>query len=335
MKAYELGEFGLIKRLIERVTQARRGRADNATPFGFKVVLDVGDDAAAWQAGRAVEVFTTDTMVEGVHFTRQTTPWVDVGWKLMASNVSDVAAMGGLPLYALVTLGLAPDVLVSEVDDLYEGMLTLNGEYGVAIVGGDIVRSPVNFFTISLTGATEGALLTRSAARPGDRVAVTGRVGSSGGGLELVLKGVKASPGAERVLLEAHRRPRPRIAEGRVLVREGVRAAMDVSDGVLDDLGKLCQASGVSAVLRAAELPVHPALKEAFPSRYQELALGGGEDYELLFTAPEPLMSKVLPLLPSGATVIGEIAAGRPGKVTVLDASGHEASARGGWDHFR
>ncbi len=316
----------------------KRGRIgpDNATPFGVKLLLDVGDDAAAWRSGRTIEVFTTDTMVDGVHFTRQTTPWEDVGWKLMASNVSDVAAMGGLPLYALVTLGLPADILVEEVDSLYDGMLALSGEYGVAIIGGDIVRSPVAFATVALTGVHDGALLMRSAARPGDQVAVTGHVGSSAGGLELMLKGIEASADARAALIEAHRRPRPRIAEGRVLSREGVRCAMDVSDGLLDDLGKLCQASGVAARLRLDRLQCHPALVEVFPARYRELALGGGEDYELLFAAAPELMARVLPLLPAGATVVAEIVEGKPGTVVVLDGNGNEIKGlRGGWGHFR
>jgi thiamine-monophosphate kinase len=151
-----------------------------------------------------------------------------------------------------------------------------------------------------------------------------------------MLKGVKAPAQARAALVEAHRRPRPRIAEGRVLSREGVRCAMDVSDGLLDDLGKLCQASGVAARLYLDRLPCHPALAEAFPTRYRELALGGGEDYELLFTAAPELMARVLPLLAAGGTVVGEIVAGKPGAVIVLDAGGGEVKdLRGGWDHFR
>lgn len=331
MNVRELGEFGLIRRLIQRVRE-ERGEADNVPP-GVRLLVDVEDDTAAWQVGDMVELFTTDTVVEGVHFTPQTTPWKDLGWKAMASNVSDIAAMGGLPLYALITLGLPPDTPVSDIDALYEGMLELGREYGAEIVGGDVVRSPVAFVTISLTGMTDGDLLLRSAARPGDQVAVTGWLGSSAGGLELMQQGnILASDDAIDYLKRAHRRPRPRVSEGRALSREGVKAAMDVSDGLLDDLGKMCEASGVAATVKQDHVPFHPALEEVFPERYLEFALGGGEDYQLLFTAPPSVMERVRPIC---ALVIGEITEGTPGKVTLLDAQGNETMPpKGGWDHF-
>ena len=334
MNVGELGEFGLIRRLIQRV-QKERGTLAKA-PRGFELLVDIGDDTTAWRVGDAVELFTTDTVVEGVHFTPETTPWRDLGWKVMAANVSDIAAMGGLPLYALITLGLPPDTAVSSIDDLYEGMLELGREYGVEILGGDVVRSPVAFITVSLTGVGEGELLRRSAARPGDRVAVTGWLGSSAGGLELMKSG--GTPSAEKAteyLKGMHRRPRPCIAQGRMLSQQGVRAAMDVSDGLLDDLGKMCEASGVAARVERDLVPVHPALKEAFPQRYLEFALGGGEDYQLLFAAAPALVARVMPLLPPSAAVIGDIVEGEPGEVTLIGPQGEEIPLpRGGWDHF-
>ena len=334
MDIRELGEFGLIRRLIQRVREGR-GEIDNA-PSTTRLLVDVGDDTAAWQIGDTVELFTTDTMVEGVHFTPQTTPWKDLGWKAMASNVSDIAAMGGVPLYALITLGLPTDTPVSDMDDLYEGMLEMGREYGVDILGGDVVRSPVAFISIALTGTNDGELLLRSSARPGNQLAVTGWLGSSAGGLELMRReGIVASPEDAAFLREAHHRPRPRIAEGRILGGEGVKAAMDVSDGLLDDLGKMCEASGVAAKVRHDSVPAHQALKNTFPQDYLELALGGGEDYQLLFAAPPSVMERVMPLLPTPATVIGEITEGAPGKVSLLDSQGRETTPpKGGWDHF-
>lgn len=334
MKVSELGEFGLIKRLIQRV-QSARGKTDN-TPPGMRLLVDVGDDTAAWQTGDIIELFTTDTVVDSVHFTRQTTPWKDLGWKAMAANVSDIAAMGGLPTYALITLGLPKDTLVEEMDDLYDGFAEICLEYGAQIIGGDIVGSPVAFVTISLMGVTDRQPLLRSAARPGDQVAVTGWVGASRGGLELLQRGgTSMAPVPAEALVKAHRRPRPRIAEGRILSKEGVRAAMDVSDGLLDDLGKLCEASSVAGILHLESVPVHPALKEAFPEHYRAFALGGGEDYELLFTAPPEVMGRVLHLMGVGATVIGEIVEGKPGSVTLLGPDGLPvAPPEGGWDHF-
>jgi thiamine-monophosphate kinase len=335
MQIKDLGEFGVIDLLNKMVVRERKG-PDNGAPFAFRLLVDTGDDTAAWRAGQAAELFTTDTVVEGVHFTRATTPWRDLGWKSIASNVSDIAAMGGLPLYALVTLGLPPDTEVADIQELYQGMLEIGNKYGVAIIGGDMVRSPVVFITVSLTGVHSGQPLLRSTAHPGDQVAVTGYLGVSGGGLKLLLEDGQVSPQADDCLFQGHRRPQPAVAEGRILVEFGVKTAMDVSDGLVDDLSKLCLASGVAARLFTGQIPAHPRLKEAFPDQYLDLALNGGEDYVLLFTAAKELMAEVMPRLPTGAAVVGEITAGIPGQVVVVDSSGAETVAgRGGWDHFR
>ena len=342
MKIKDLGEFGVIKLLTEMVTRERRG-PDNASPYDFRLLVDVGDDTAAWRCGRGTELYTTDTAVEGVHFTRATTPWYDLGWKIMAVNVSDIAAMGGLPLYALITLGLPPDTEIEEMESLYRGMVELGNEYGVAIIGGDMVRSPVVFVTVGLTGVCEGDPMLRSTARHGELVAVTGYLGSSAGGLKIMLNDpqgqddIPVQGEAAQYLKAAHRRPEPCISQGRVLSQHGVRTAMDISDGLVDDLSKLCQASGVAARLEAHKIPVHPLLKEVFPQEHMDMALGGGEDYQLLFTAPGELMERVLPMLPPPATVIGEIVEGEVGQITVVDSKTGErlSTPRGGWDHFR
>ena len=341
MEIQELGEFGVIDLLTRMVVQ-QRGGPNHGADLSFKLTVDNGDDTAAWQTGKATELFTTDTVVEGVHFTRETTPWRDLGWKCIASNVSDIAAMGGLPMYALVTLGLPPETEVSELEQLYEGMMEISNEHGVAIVGGDMVRSPVVFITIGLTGIHAGQPMLRSTARPGDQVAVTGYLGSSGGGLRLMLGAGHDSNLSDQVSEEAaeylrvcHRRPRPAVAEGRILSASGVVTAMDVSDGLADDLSKLCRSSGLSARIHAGQVPVHPLLKQAYPDDYLDLALGGGEDYLLLFTAPAEVMALVMPQLSQGA-VVGELLPGEPGRVSVLDVDGSERPASGaGWDHFR
>lgn len=342
MEIQELGEFGVIDLLTRMVVQ-QRGGPNHGADLSFKLMVDNGDDTAAWQTGKATELFTTDTVVEGVHFTRETTPWRDLGWKCIASNVSDIAAMGGLPMYALVTLGLPPETEVSELEQLYEGMMEISNEHGVAIVGGDMVRSPVVFITIGLTGIHAGQPMLRSTARPGDQVAVTGYLGSSGGGLRLMLGAGHDSNLSDQVSEEAaeylrvcHRRPRPAVAEGRILSASGVVTAMDVSDGLADDLSKLCRSSGLSARIHAGQVPVHPLLKQAYPDDYLDLALGGGEDYLLLFTAPAEVMALVMPQLSQGAAVVGELLPGEPGRVSVLDVDGSERPASGaGWDHFR
>ena len=331
----DLGEFGVID-VLNRMVVEGRGEAVDDKPCGVELLVDTGDDTAAWRAvGEKTELFTTDTVVEGVHFTRETTPWRDLGWKSLASNISDIAAMGGQPACALVTLGLPPETAVSDLKELYRGMLEIGNRYGVSIVGGDMVRSPVVFITVALTGVTQYPPMLRSSAQPGDLVAVTGCLGSSAGGLKLMLEDRATPPEAAGYLKKAHRRPVPDVEAGQVLVRAGVNTAMDISDGLVDDLGKLCLASGVSAQVRADQVPLHPLLCETFPDEGLDLALNGGEDYKLLFAASPDLMAEVREVLPGAITTVGEITAGNPGRVTVVDASGTECSAsRRGWDHF-
>ena len=334
MLVKDLGEFGLIERLNAMVI-GERGGPDNGAAFAFRLLVDTGDDTAAWQTGAATELATTDTVVEGIHFTRETTPWRDLGWKALAANISDIAAMGGQPLYALITLGLPPKTAVADIEELYRGLLDIGNRYGAAIVGGDLVRSPVLFITVALTGLRAGPPLRRDTARPGDQVAVTGWLGNSGGGLKLLLEKPALAATAADFLIQAHRRPEPAVAAGQILAQGGVVTAMDVSDGLADDLSKLCLASGVAANLSAVQMPIHPMLRSAFPADCLALALHGGEDYVLLFTAPPPVMDKVMPLLSPGAAVIGEIVAGPAGQVTLVDPEGGaEVISRAGWDHF-
>ena len=299
------------------------------------VTIGIGDDAAAWHNPDSVELATTDTMVDGVHFLHDTLSWRDLGWKSLAVNISDIAAMGGLPLHALVTLGLRPETKVDDVKAMYDGMLDCCREYRCTIAGGDIVRSPVTFVTVSVVGSAPGPLLTRSAARPGDVVAVTGPLGSSAGGLRMRMECLTFDEAVTRHLESAHNRPMPRVQEGQTLAHEGVRAAMDVSDGLVDDLGKLAAASGVGAEVCASQVPVDGHLRRAFPLDHLQLALNGGEDYELLFTGPEDVVAGALAALGPSAAVIGRVVEGRPGEVRVLDDSGADLEiSKRGWDHF-
>ena len=360
MRLADLGEFGLIA-LVQEWTR------DDAPAAGewYQSAVDNGDDAAAITLRQApvTELYTTDTMVDGVHFTAATTPWRDLGWKAMASNISDIAAMGGTPGVALVTLGLPPDTAVADIKEMYAGMMDICRQYQARIIGGDVVRSPVCFVTVALTGFARHRPLTRTAARPGHQVAVSGPVGGSAGGLRTLLtQTTPSSPAADAIaaaataaeLIRCHRRPQPHIAAGQRLAAAAAGpsgsaatdlpaapdlvtdiAAMDISDGLADDLGKLCAASGVAAVIKADAVPAPPALRQAFPDNWLDLALYGGEDYALLFTAPPALMAAALPLLPPGAAVIGAITDGAPGQVAIIDGNGAVQPGRGaGWDHF-
>jgi len=325
----DLGEFGLINKLSLAIDNGGESRP------GLRI--SIGDDAAAWDAPAGTTVLTTDTMVEGVHFDLAWMGWADLGWKTIAVNLSDVAAMGCAPTYGVVTLGLRGDLDVDDVVAMYGGMAEACKRFGCMVVGGDTVRSPVFFVTVAMQGSTGLAdpLLTRGGASPGEAVAVTGAVGSSAAGLR-ILRGGAGSIDAVTAsrLTTAHRRPEPRVAEGRALARAGASAAIDVSDGLLADLTKLCEASGVSAELHTASVPTDLSLKRAFADDRLELAITGGEDYELLFTAPRDVVEWVTAEVDVPITVIGEVTAGG-GTVTVLDASGAAFDLdRRGWDHF-
>ncbi|MCS6802302.1 MAG: thiamine-phosphate kinase [Chloroflexota bacterium] len=322
MLVSDLGEFGLIDRLAAALSSLPRS----------DLLVGIGDDAAVWRSGRSLTIATTDTMVDGIHFLSAQADPVAVGWKAAVSNLSDINAMGGMPRYALVTLGLPPDTPVSWVDGLYAGLRAL-AEAGAVIAGGDIVRSPVRFLTVALTGAAPArrdwrrALLLRSAARPGDIVAVSGTLGGPAGGLLIRLGERDAPPSLRAALLAAHDRPQPPLGLGARLVALGVRCGMDLSDGLAGDLPKLCAASGVGAEIELARLPIHPALRQAWPEEAPTIAATGGEEYELLVTCRPAVWRRVLAAgLP--LTAIGRIVA-TPG-VRFAGAAGPLV----GWDHL-
>jgi thiamine-monophosphate kinase len=254
-----------------------------------------GDDAAVVESPRGMSVMTTDMLVEDVHFSRALTSARDLGAKSIAVNVSDIAAMAASPRYALVSLGLSDADDPAWVVELYGGMRSACDEYALSLVGGDLNRSPVTVISVTVVGeAALGRAVLRSGARPGDRIVVTGSLGASAGGLLLARSGrTEATTDWGRALLEAHFRPVARVGEGQTLAQCGAHAMMDVSDGLLLDLSRLCAESAVGARLSLASVPVAPELSEladVVNADPLDLALSGGEDYELLATmAPEAL----------------------------------------------
>jgi thiamine-monophosphate kinase len=327
MKVSELSEFGLIDLLAKIAPQ---GGPEHRMQVG------IGDDAAAWRGDDSTVLATTDAMVEGVHFATGT-PWWDLGWKALAVNLSDIAAMGGIPGYGLVNLSLPGDADADDVAQLYRGMAELANQFRVAIVGGNITSAPVVMIAVTVIGrGLKEGLLRRSAAVPGDRIAVTGYLGSSAAGLKMLMGKLKLPPETADLLRKAHLRPQPRIREGQVLVKRGVKAAIDISDGLIADLGHVCAASKVGASVRVNTVPIHPLLKEAFGKDALNLALAGGEDYELLFTASERIIDDVKASLDAACTmtVIGEITAGAG--VVLLGEDGRPYHIDNqGWDHFQ
>jgi len=330
----EVGEEALIEQ-IARLVGDRHPR----------VCLGIGDDAAVWRPRSGHElVVTTDTLIERVHFRLEWTDWATLGHKALAVNLSDIAAMGALPRLALVDLAVRGTERDRDIAEFYRGARTLAQRFGVAIVGGDTTRSPLGV-AISVTVIGESPrdgrpLLRRDAARPGELIAVTGPLGLAAAGLRVLERGLKTLDG-NPIMQERYHRPQPRVREALLLRRCGVRAAMDISDGLLGDLHKLCQASGVSAVVDLLRVPVPNAVKWAFPD-WEEIALRGGDDYELLFTAAPSVFTRVVHaferagLLPPRA--IGEVVEAGSGGPTVLlrDVAGRcrPAEARG-YDHFR
>ena len=343
MLVKDVGEFRLIEMLAEVLGTDPAGRDVVRDEAGFELKKSIGDDAAVWKGPAATTVMTSDTMVDGVHFNLDHTGWSDLGWKAMAVNLSDVAAMGCAPLYSTVTLGLKAELPVDGLKDMYRGMAEACRLHGGSIVGGDVVRSPTFFVAVTMTGsaapsekraAGSAPLLARDRASVGDVVAVTGSLGCSRGGLRMLLEGLCFDADVEAHLGDTHNRPTPRVAEGLQLARHGVKAAIDVSDGLVDDLGKLCQASGVGARIVSDRVPVDAFLRRAYRDDWLTFALSGGEDYELLFTADRNAMEQVTSTLDVPATVIGEIVDRSLG-VTVVDVSGAVVpAATAGWDHF-
>jgi len=326
MKVWELGEFGLIELIAKTVGKASRR----------DLILGIGDDTAAWRTDKSIQLGTTDILIQDVHFTLDIATWRELGWKALAVNISDIAAMGGTPSFALVSLGLPPETEVDNIVELYRGMKEIASKFDVDIVGGNISRSPVVIIDVSLIGKASDALLTRSAAAPGDQIAVTGYLGLSAAGLQMLKSERKLNSKTTAFFREAHLRPRPRVAEGQILVQHGVRAAIDLSDGLLSDLTHICQASRVSAKLWIDKLPIHALLRSAFKKESLRLALSGGEDYELLFTARSEVIAKLTGIMSSPVTVIGEIISDAKGQVTLLDEQGKAVKwDETGWDHFK
>jgi len=325
MKVSEFGEFGLIELLAEIATESR----------SKPLLVDIGDDAAAWHSEAGVQLATSDALIQDVHFTLSTTTWRELGWKSLAVNLSDIAAMGGVPQYALVSLGLPGDTEVEHMTQLYEGMAELARLFDVAIVGGDVVAAPLVVLNLAVFGSAQDNILTRTAASLGDRIAVTGYLGTSGGGMAMLRRGLQFDEETTACLRRAHLKPYPRVLEGQLLARHGVRAAIDLSDGLTSDLAKLCKASKVGARLFLDQIPIHPSVRNSYRDDYLSLALTGGEDYELLFTGSNEVMDKVVGLLPCPLSVIGDIVSEEPGKVMLLDEQRKETKLEtGGWDHF-
>jgi len=318
-----VAEFALIDLIRARCAVVRED-----------VRLGIGDDAAllAVPAGQTLAV-STDTLVSGVHFPKDTAPF-DVGWKSLAVNLSDLAAMGATPAWATLALTL-PDADAAWTAAFVDGFAALAREFDLALVGGDTTHGPLSI-TVTVHGfVPESLALRRSGAKVGDAVFVTGTLGDAAAGLAL-LQGPGVAGKAQEHLLARLNRPTPRVAQG-LLLRARAHACIDVSDGLVADLGHICHASAVGAEIDLTLLPASPALLALVAAEARvPLQLAGGDDYELCFSAAPAIATELLnDLARSGcaATSIGRIVAEPGVRVRAADGS-LVASPRPGWEHF-
>ena len=328
MKVSELGEFGLID-LLAKMTNSSQDK---------QLLIGIGDDAAAWYGDTSVQLATTDSLIQDVHFSLDIISWGELGWKALAVNMSDIAAMGGISRYVLIALALPGHTEVESVMEFYRGMIELAQQSGVAIIGGDTSSASLVTIAVTVLGSAQNRdkhILTRSTARPGEQIAVTGYLGGAAAGLEMLTKRLQFDSEATAYLRKAFLQPYPRTSEGQLLIEQGIKAAIDISDGLISDLGHICKASQVGAWIVVDDVPVPSAVKANFGEKSLQLALSGGEDYELLFTGSAEAINKVRAVASCPVTVIGEIIADKKGKVTLVDKKGSPFNlSKKGWEHF-
>ncbi len=313
-------EFDIIRRYFMR---------DRAPTDGL--LLGPGDDAAVVEASGRIAI-STDTLIEGVHFPG-TTAANRIGHRALAVNLSDLAAMGARPRWCTLALTL-PVADEQWLQGFADGFHELARRYGVRLVGGDITRGGLSI-TVQVIGEVGQRWLARAGAHPGDDVYVTGTLGDSAAGLTVINEQAMDRGAAHAALADRFLRPRPRVREGLALV-ELASAAIDVSDGLLADLGHICAASGCSAVVDVERLPLSAELLSVFPPKAAEgFALAGGDDYELCFTASPARAADIESAFTKLGTPlrrIGEVLAGH-GVITRRDGEAFDSPARG-YAHF-
>lgn len=336
MDPSQLGEFGLIARFHSHLKLHSK-----------KVKIGIGDDCAVY-AGTSgkYQIATTDALLETVHFNLNKISPEQLGRKSLAVNISDIAAMGGTPTLALITLGIPQTLTVRFLDRFYKGLNQASKKYGVELAGGDTIASPKHFFiNITVLGEVDKKrFFTRSGARPGDKILVTGTLGDSALGLKLLEhKQWKGSLQKRNSLIKKHLDPIPRILESQILVKSGAKitSMIDISDGLVQDLGHICKSSKVGATLLNERLPKSSALKYVCHHnklKFNEFTLSGGEDYELLFTTSPKDATKIarqFQKTDTPVTVIGEITPAE-GELFLVQENGRHESLRKtkGYNHF-
>jgi thiamine-monophosphate kinase len=327
----DIGEFGFI----ERIRKGCLIRDKN-------VIKGIGDDCCVFKiSGDLAVLLTTDMLVENVHFLLGTISPYELGRKSLAVNISDIAAMGGDPREAVISIAIPDNVDLEFLDGVYEGMKSMAKEFDINLLGGDTTFSPQHLvINIALVGkATEDEILYRSGARVDDVIFLTGAVGSSAAGLDIIMTGCSFNEQEE--LLKAHHDPSPHVKEGRIIASMGiVNSLIDVSDGVAADLGHICAESGLGASIEEMSIPTTTNFQAYCKQKNQDsiqLSLHVGEDYVLLGTVPpraagqlgEALMSEGCEFYPIGRMVL------EPGLRLQRSDGSIEPIEVLGWDHFR
>jgi len=334
MKLKDIGEFGFI----EKISRGCLIRPDN-------IIQAIGDDAAAFYTDSGqVCLITTDLLVERIHFLRDATDGFNLGYKSLAVNLSDIAAMGGTAREAFVSVAIPEDCSTDFLEDIYRGIKDLAYKFNVNILGGDTTLSIVDLIiNISVTGSVrKEELLLRNAAQSGDIIFSTGFFGDSRAGLHLILNNIPADSKELKGLFNSHILPKPFLHEGRFLAAQpGVHAAIDASDGLSSDIGHIAKESNVGISLFAEKIPVSENLIY-FCNRFNfnpvEFALAGGEDYTLLCTVSpdeaDEIAEKYLKTFNNPLYPIGKIT--DPEKMEIIDSSGRAKKFKPeGWDHFK
>ena len=292
------GEFGFIDFI----------RSNFPYPEG---TTGIGDDCAVMPSGEGELLFSTDLLMEGVHFLRNESSPEDVGWKAAAVNLSDIAAMGGTPVATFLSIALPKDAQGEWADRFIEGYTDISRQFDVPLLGGDTTSSLRDIaVNVGVLGrCPSGRRLMRNGAKVGETIYVTGPLGDSAGGLQAILKGIERTEDVTRLICR-HKRPIPRIEAGRILMESGKAGAMmDISDGIGSDLRHIMKASGVGAVIDLERLPLSPELVSVCKEQgwdIYEMATSGGEDFELMFTAPAGLENELdISVYPIGKIVPG------------------------------
>lgn len=333
LKLSDIGEFGFIDSIKENCHFSRS-----------RPIMGIGDDCAViGPYNGKVLLITTDLLVEDIHFVLARIKPVDLGQKVMAVNLSDIAAMGGIPLHGFISLAAPKTIDLGVLHDVYDGIRDMCRKYHVNILGGDTSSSPDKLIiNAAIVGeAPEGEVLYRNGARPGDKIYVTGTVGDSAGGLKIINGHASAPDSTASVLVKSHHNPVPFLEAGRIIAGSRLAGSMiDLSDGLCSDLGHICQESGVGARLFQSSIPISKEVKvlaEINRLDPYDLALYGGEDYRLLMTVPAGKCSEFQSLFVTGRPCqiyeVGEITSSKGLRMIMED--GKEVAIRAkGYDHF-